>query len=300
MLEELRKIVDDFRLGRNIQNILFALFALVISALGVFGVVNPTVVSVTILTVLAVFLYGHAQNRRHLDELIEKSHSLDELIAKSHTLDELAEKAHTLDELAEKIHIPGIKEFSPDRSTTPKIDELISGAQEEVILIGVALTSIVQAYRSLLEKLAIRGCSVKIAVWKPPDSQPENRILIEKLEDLIDEPDTGRSHPSNILRLKHWYSSLDESTQQNVDIRGYSNFPTLSIIFVDKDTSQGYVHVEPIIFKAPTEKLPSFRLNLQDSTALFSVLKNSYTKLWENSTSLVTDDTDHTMQLEVE
>jgi hypothetical protein len=259
MLNEIKRILEDIREGKNIEQYIFAGLAIVVAVLDLLGVVNISIVFATTLAVLAVLLFGHAQNRRQFEQLASQRQTL------------------------------GISEFSVDRSNVPSIHSLLHDASTEVLLIGVALTSVLHSNRSLLEHLANRGCKIKLAIWNPPDDETTRRILIDRLEDVIDEPDTERSHPSNIERLKYWYSSLDETTRAKVEIRGYSNFPTLSIIFVDRDTPHGYIHVEPIIFKASTEKLPSFRLGVQNSPSLFGVLNENYQKLWNGAESLVTN-----------
>ena len=252
MIRELQRIFKDFQAGRNIEIYVLTLLAIVIAVLDIFNVVNQLIANAVILSVLAALLYGRILDRRQFEN---------------------------------QIH--GIREFHENRETVPSLQETLSGAKRELLLIGVALTSVVHSQRALLENLARKGCKIKIAVWKPPSDNQQRALLIEKLEDVIDVPDLERNLPGNIERLRHWYSSLDESARKNIEIRGYTAFPSLSIIFVDKDNPEGLVHVEPIIYRAPPEELPSFRLGPHDAPKLFQILGRRYTLLWENSESLV-------------
>lgn len=257
MLNAIKRIFEDIQEGKNVEQYIFSGLAIAVAVLDLLGVVDISIVFATTLAVLAVLLFGHAENRRQFEQLASRRQTF------------------------------GISEFSVDRSNIPSIQSLLQDASTEVLLIGVALTSVLHSNRGLLEQLANRGCKIKLAIWNPPDDETTRRILIDSLEDVIDEPDTERSHPSNIERIKYWYSCLDENTRAKVEIRGYSNFPTASIIFVDRDTPHGRIHMEPIIFKASTDKLPSFRLGVQNSPSLFGVLNESYQKLWNGAESLV-------------
>jgi len=252
MIEEIRNAIKDFQAGRNIENYALTVIAIVVVILDIFSIINQSIVNAAILSVLTVLLYGRIQDRRQLDG-----------------------------------QLLGIKEFHANRATIPTLQDTLSDAQDEIILIGVALTSVLHTQRALLENLARKGRKIKIAVWQPPSDELHRAVLLEKLEDLTDVPDLERNLPSNIERYKHWFSSLDLSARSNIEIKGYSAFPTLSIILVDKDRPKGFAHVEPILYKAPPEEQPSFRLGPHDSPTLFQALRRRYTLLWDNAESLV-------------
>jgi hypothetical protein len=252
MIEEIRSAIKDFQVGRNIENYILTIIAIAVAILDIFGVVSQSIANAAILSVLTVLLYGRIQDRRRLES---------------------------------QLH--GLKEFHANRATVPSLQETLSDAQDEIILIGVALTSVLHTQRALLENLARKGRKIKIAVWQPPSDDLHRAILLEKLEDLTDVPDLERNLPSNIERYKHWFSSLDMGARSNIEIRGYSAFPTMSIILVDKDRPKSFAHVEPIMYKSPPEELASFRFGPHDSPGLFQALRRRYTVLWDKAESLV-------------
>ena len=251
MIDELKRVFRDIQKGKNIESYVLAIAAIVIAVLGLSGSASQSVIDAVVLGVLAVLVYGRvADQRRDENQII------------------------------------GIREFHPNRSTVPSLKATLSEAKHEILLIGVALSSVIHSQQGLITKLASKGCKVKIAIWQPQGNAPDRLVLFKELENLINMPDLERNLPGNAERFRYFYSALDKRTCQNVEIRCFSTFPTLSLIFVDKDYPQGYVHVEPIIYKAAPEDLPSFRLGVSNSDELFQVLRDHYSQLWETSEPL--------------
>ena len=251
MIDELKRVFKDIQKGKNIENYVLAIAAIVIAVLGIYGSASQSVIDAAVLAVLAVLVYGRAADQRRGENQIK-----------------------------------GIREFHPNRSTVPSLNSSLSEAKHEILLIGVALSSVVHTQQGLITKLASKGCKIKIAIWQPQGNDTDRIFLYKELEKLINVPDLERNLPGNTERFRHFYSALDKMICQNVEIRCFSTLPTLSLLFIDKDYPHGYVHVEPIIYKAPPEDLPSFRLGVNDSDELFQVLKNQYSQLWEASEPL--------------
>jgi hypothetical protein len=252
MTQELRKVFQDIRLGRNIETYVLVIAAIVVAVLDIFDIASPSVINAAVLGALAVLLYGRVLDQRQFSDVAAKS---------------------------------GIREFHPSRSSVPPLHSTLSATQHELLLIGISLSTVIQSQLSILEDLARRGRKVKLAIWEPSSEDPHRTVLVKALEDLIDAPNFGkRTVPG---RLRHWYSGLDTRARQNIEIRTYSTFPTVSIIFIDKDHPQGYVHVEPIIYRARPEELPSFRLGVLESPTLLQVLRKRYSQLWDESKPLL-------------
>ena len=124
--------------------------------------------------------------------------------------------------------------------------------------------------------------------WCPKYPNPLRDKIFKQMEDLIDVGNLAKILPDNIERFIDWYSHLDLDAKENIEIKTYPTFPTVSVISIDKDhPSRGYIRLEPIIYKSPPEDLPSFCISISNSPNLYPVLRKRYNQLWGNSTPLI-------------
>jgi len=247
-MEELRKILNDIRQGKDIEKYLLVILALAIGIIDIVGFGNQAIINAVILAVLAILAYGRISDRRKQD-----------------------------------IKISGISEFHENRSTVPTLEATFLPAKNEIILIGVALSGVISYQRTLLEEKARKGCKIKIALWNPPFGNFRESVLFNTIESLANTQEVPLGHHVHIERFQDWFTNIDESIRKNIEIRGYSTMPTASVFLIDKDLPNGLIHFEPIIYKARPEKQPSFRLSPHDSPELFRELSSRYSQLWTSA-----------------
>jgi hypothetical protein len=251
-MRAISRIFNDIKSGRHLETYAITLVGLVVAVLNIFGSTNQSIVNAAVISILALLLYGRVSDKHE-------------------------EEKNTF----------ALQEFHPSRLTVTPLHETLAEASEEALLIGIALSSIAHSQRGLMEKLARNGCKVKLAIWFPPLDHPNRNCLFQTIDATIDISVSKSLINSNCERLKYWYSTLEDDVRRNIELRSYSEFPTASVIFTDKDKPHGKVHFEPLIYKMRPDDLPSFRLGPYDSPVLFQNLRNQYTKLWDKSQSLV-------------
>ncbi len=210
-----------------------------------------------ILAVLADLIYERIEDRRRFDTLVAK------------------------DEMRK------LKSFYPDRLSSPSLNATLSTAQHEIFVVGFSFSHLIHTQQSTITNLARRGCRVKLAVWCPSDKEPERTLLVNEVGKLVDIPDLKGFLENALSRIHHWYSSLDQQTRQNIEIKGYTALPTTTVLFVDSDYPQGYVRVEPIIYKMTPQDVPSFECSMNDAQGLYQTLKDRYSQFWTEAQSLM-------------
>jgi len=249
MLVEFQEILEDLKKGRNIELYITIGLAIVIAILAVFNVTPPSTVSAVTLAVLAMLTYQIIKNRRIST-------------------------------------IQGIRAFYPDRSYLPPLNTSLGKARHELFIVGVYLGRIVQDQLTLLEEKARAGCKVKLLIMSTTLADSTSNPLVDKTGAMTGFPELFSTLSATTTRFRDWWQSLESSARNNVELRCYEGPPTLTAIFVDKDSPNGLIHIEPIVPKSRPEERPSFRITPHEGGDLYARLRDKYEALWAQSSSL--------------
>jgi hypothetical protein len=256
-MRALNRLIEDIRSRTNLELYMLVAIATVIVALDIFGVVDPPVIYAAILAVLVFLLYGRIEDHHRFKALMSKG------------------------------QMRGIRRFYPNRPSLPPLNSTLLAAEHEVLIIGFSLTYLMRTQQSTVEKIAFNGRKVRLAAWSPPQNDPARKLLIGSVQELVGLTDLEGFLSTTIRQIQHWYNSLGQEARRNIEIRGYTTIPTSVIVCIDSDYPQGYIRVEPILYKTPPECIPAFELTERDDPDLYRVLKKTYSELWNGAQSIV-------------
>jgi len=249
MLLELQEILEDLKKGKHIDLYITIGLAIVIAVLGALNVTDPSVVSALTLAVLAKLTYQIIKNRR--------------ISA-----------------------IQGIRAFYPDRSYLPPLHTTLGKARHELLIVGVYLGRIVQDQLTLLEEKARAGCKVKLLIMSTTLADGSRNPRVDETGAMTGFLELFSTLNANRERFHDWWQSLESNARNNVELRCYEGPPTLTAIFVDKDSPNGLIHIEPIVPRTRPEERPSFRTTPHVGGDLYRRLRDKYEALWAQSRSL--------------
>jgi hypothetical protein len=249
-------ILQDLKDGENVENYLIILISVIIAALNLIGAASFAVISSAILGVLSLVAYGQIKSSRLLKTIKQST------------------------------EIQGVTAFYSDRQNVPALEKRITLSTEEIGIMGLQLSAIIHNYLPLLTQQALKGCRIKLLMMSPTD---ESGIALPWVEEV------GKVHTflglrnmlnSNIEQLSNWYEELPATLRKQVEIKLFPTIPTVSTLFIDKDSDSGLIKVEPILHKFPPSQRPSFVVNRYSAPALYKNLVGSFDDLWLQSFKL--------------
>lgn len=183
--------------------------------------------------------------------------------------------------------VEGIFSFHKNRGAEPHlIDRYLPEATKEVALLAVQFNSVVHQYLGTLAEKADSGCEVKILMMAPRDKHG-------KINPNVAAYQSQRTYTKLLARLESttdtfvkWLASLESQVRDNIQIRQYLEHPTVSMFFVDRHTSEGFLRVEVLPYKADAHDFPNYQVLHRQDAEFFDFHSKSFDLLWRRSMAL--------------
>jgi len=178
--------------------------------------------------------------------------------------------------------------FFAGRAELSPVRERIESSSREMYIFGAQLGQIVHDALPLIERRAHEGYKISLALVNPIDSGGQPVPWIADIGVVTGFPNLDETLRANIRHLKLWHLGLQERQRRNVFIRVFRAMPTAAVIIVDPGSADGYVHVEPFLYRFSPAERPSFWIRRIDAPVLYETLLSNYLELW-NSAEVISD-----------
>lgn len=174
--------------------------------------------------------------------------------------------------------------FCKNRSEIPPFKNMLNKGREEIAIMGLQLGRIKYDFLTYLEECAKRGCEIKLLMMSPKDKNGKTLPWVDEVGLTHCFPVLKQDLRHGIFCLKGWLDRLSTGSQilSKIKIKLYPNIPTVSVLFIDKDTNDGFIKIESLIVGFPPSERPSFIIDRKGCPKLYEKMLSSFNKLWEN------------------
>lgn len=243
MLKGLQRAWEDIRRGENIDLYLTILVAFTLGVLNLFGLPEAPLVSSITLLVLGLLVASMLGIRHRLESI---SHDL---------------KGSNQPFLKSRKEIPSLEERGQDAS--------------EIVMVGISLL-VLYTNRAFFESKLQQGCRLRFLLLDPTSQALETYVLLSgqkgTLRDIANTFDA-------LERLKE----KELSSPGTVDARLTSVFLPYGIAAFNPGKVNGYMSVEPLVYRGGLEQRPHFVLRKANSDHWFTFFEGQYEQLWLDS-----------------
>jgi hypothetical protein len=199
--------------------------------------------------------------------------SIDALVER-HTLLTNMEKDIELLTKSIKLKLCG-RDFLKHRKEFPRLEQLVSDANKEIIVTGIALDSIARII-GVFKSKAKEGCNIKFLSISPKDN------ITNETANYFKEDSSALMSRLNI-NLDLIYKELVISYPDQVEIRTTDFRPAFGYFIVDSLLDKGYMTVESYIPVADSVNRPFFILTKTMDDVWFEIYLNHFNQLWDRS-----------------
>jgi hypothetical protein len=239
-------------LKKHLDKYVVAFIAIVIILLDIIDITSQSIIFETTVAVLAILIF-------YLIKLENK-----------------------IDKLTQIDNIEGLISFRLNRDNLPTLEETFSQASEEIIFWGSALYA-VHDRSDLIQRKLGQGCKVKILMM---DLYNEHEILNPNIDNYQKiTRHVGFKDRVSVAKMEfeEIYNSLDNYRKELFEIRYYDLFPTANYVIIDRDSTNGFIRIEPCIYGCYSHESPSFDIGVRSASALFKVTCRSFEEVWSKS-----------------
>ncbi|HEX7313018.1 MAG TPA: hypothetical protein VF297_03810 [Pyrinomonadaceae bacterium] len=239
----------------DIPNYLAILAAVILGTLRAFGRPFGTVEGV-ILFILGLFAASILIDRHRQDEFREKVFSLAE-----------GKKS--------------VSDFLQNLGDLPPLEKRLHDASE-IWISGLTMANFFMRYRKLIEGLLKRGVKIRCLI------APNEGWLVGYIHEFLGsaslEAESSQYHHAvnlslNILRK--WCADFD-----TIECRTLTVMPSHNLLIINPEGAGGEAQVHLNIYNQDTDRNPVFLVRRFDSPENFTLFKNEFKELWDNSTSI--------------
>lgn len=167
------------------------------------------------------------------------------------------------------------KDFFRFRKDFPRIEHLIAEAEQEIWVSGIVLVTMVPLSGIFNSKLK-QGFKLRFLMVNPA----ENNTLQDTGIYFGEDPDDIAAKIT--ASLNDLYRKLVKTYPEQVEIRLTDHRPNLGYFIVDPHRKQGYMTVEPYLYRTESSQRPMFLLSQEDSR-WFSVYLADFELLWSKA-----------------
>jgi|GEM_PF-2924212 len=258
----LQSIIADLQRHRHLESYATILVGSVLLLISVFGA-KPAFAINGVLAAVLVLLYSNILRSRESEKL-------------SRTLD-----------------VAGISAFHKDRGVEPHlIPRLLPTAKHDIAMLAVQFSSIVHDYLGTLAEKAAAGCKVKILMMASRDANGNINPNVEAYESQRTYTDLRSRLENTAHTFAEWLASLDESIRRNIEIHEYTEHPTVSMFFVDRNDIHGFLRVEVLHYKTHAHQFPNYQVLRKDDADFYDFHWKSFEALWNSARPLTVDNKD--------
>ena len=266
MIESINQIIQEVRRGENLDLYSMTLIAIVIAVLGVFGIVDFRTLSAAILAILAILSGFLLASRKSVTGV------KDAAIQLNSNLKSLQQEISGKKCISEFLS----KEY-PDLSD----DFLLA---KRISILGTTLASTSIHYYVDFEQALKRGCSLRIVVSDPSNSEVLKMLALRGY--VTKDPKVIRGNIENHLtRLRRLKEIPDKS--ELLEIRTIPYIPPYGIVVIESFDGAAKVYVKLTPFRTTTGQFPSFEVNNLTDSIWFKFFFDQFELFWAASKKAV-------------
>lgn len=173
-----------------------------------------------------------------------------------------------------------IVDFYPNRNSIPPFIELLNSCRQELKILGVTFSVIIHNHQNSFKDILHKGINVELLMMSPIDMRGHELPWVDEIGKVYNFDGFSDLLRANIKAIKSWRNQLEVSTRQNLKIKFYPTLPTTTMLIIDKQSEEGFIKLESLLFKFPPLSRPSYILKNKQSPDLFKCLVEMFEKLW--------------------
>ena len=173
-----------------------------------------------------------------------------------------------------------IVDFYPDRNSIPPFIELLNSCRQELKILGVTFSVIIHNHQNSFKDILDNGINVELLMMSPIDMRGRELPWVDEIGKVYNFDGFSDLLRANIKAIKSWRNQLEVSNRQNLKIKFYPTLPTTTMLIIDKQSEEGFLKLESLLFKFPPLSRPSYILKNKQSPDLFKCLVGMFDKLW--------------------
>lgn len=249
MRAALKHLMNDIKLGENIDIYITLFLSVALAILGVFGVIQTTILSAGILATLSVLTYTMLTTRRLMHDV-------------SQTITSLQSVADI-----------GLK----DREALSPLKERMAGVNT-IWLLGPSLVNLWPPNDHFFFEKVRNGGEIRLLI-----SNPESLHLPIIAEQVRRRPDSLK------MDIRKTLDTCRELVQGGLgtgkfDVRMTEMIPGYSMVVSDPSKPSGHIMVEFLGYRSHLDERPHLELDVSKHHHWFNFYFNQYNELWKSAT----------------
>ncbi|WP_261892553.1 nucleotide-binding protein [Acaryochloris marina] len=172
------------------------------------------------------------------------------------------------------------KIYLSGRDKADLLDKLALNDFHDILISGPTLALVAMRQNQFVD-LIKNGCNVRIIIPNPQVGSPAMEGLMKHWhttrEGFIGE------FKSALTNFKLIMNSLGTSYEDSFKLKFSDSSPTFSLIIINGNLDNGYMHIELLPYKTAALDRPHFRLDPKRNRKWFNLFKQKYENLWDDS-----------------